>query len=63
MKLTFGKYKGLDTSQVPISYLFWLLENVELMTIELQKAVHDEWRTRLKDSQRTPARMGVSFPN
>ena len=39
MKLTFGKYKGEDTADVPLSYLKWLEEQdwtPEFLRIECQ---------------------------
>jgi len=46
MRLPFGKYRGWPLSEVPMTYLAWLLESARL-TWELREAITREIAARL----------------
>lgn len=42
MKLTFGKYNGVELVHVPQSYLLWLSESTEIKSDALRSAIEKE---------------------
>jgi len=49
MKLVFGKYKGEDITDVPITYLKWLEENIEDMSQVFRDEINYEIQRREGD--------------
>lgn len=41
MKMPFGKYKGGDLEDIPDDYLLWVLDNCELRSPTLRRAIHE----------------------
>ena len=39
-KMTFGKYKGEKIKDVPVSYLFWVMQNCTNINPKLKSAIH-----------------------
>ena len=60
MFLSFGKYRGWEVSEVPLSYLAWLYENltgkpelIEAARTEIQRRVAGyEWEPERLDAER-----------
>jgi len=48
MFITFGKYKGWHISEIPLSYLGWLFENLDGKP-DLQEAARREIQQRVSD--------------
>jgi hypothetical protein len=46
--MPFGKHRGQPVSSLPISYLLWLWQNVEIKSPELRDAVEAELRSRAR---------------
>jgi len=46
-RMPFGKYRGRCLYEVPLSYLGWVLENVDDISPVLRKAIREEIRERL----------------
>jgi len=44
MKMTFGKYKGMELSQVPVAYLRWVLDDAseQAKTPDLIRAIREQ---------------------
>ena len=42
MKLTFGKYKGVDVEDVPLDYLIWFEENMRILPQILRDNINFE---------------------
>lgn len=53
MFLRFGKYRGWDVSEVPLSYLAWLFENLTEKP-ELHEAARQEIRRRVAGYEPEP---------
>ena len=47
MTLPFGKYSGRDLEDVPLSYLAWLFEEVEIKSRALRRAIVAEIADRI----------------
>jgi hypothetical protein len=41
VKMPFGKYKGGDLEDIPDDYLLWVLDNCELRSPTLRRAIHE----------------------
>jgi hypothetical protein len=44
--MTFGKYKGVDTDEVPVQYLDWAIKNLRDVDSELLLAMLFSWQKR-----------------
>ena len=49
MRLSYGKYKGLDIVDVPVHYLQWMEENVKDLTMQQRKDINFEITRRTGD--------------
>jgi hypothetical protein len=49
MQLQFGKYKGQEIEEVPISYLKWLEENCDSLHPNTREAIQAEIKIRTAD--------------
>lgn len=49
MKLTFGKHKGEDITDVELGYLKWVEENIEWLTDQERKEINIEIECREGD--------------
>jgi len=47
MKIYFGKYPGLDTSEIPSGYLVWIMEEYDKCDLPLREACKKELSHRL----------------
>ena len=43
-RMSFGKYKGRDINDIPLSYLRWLIENVDILGPRVSR--NDQGSTR-----------------
>lgn len=47
MRIPWGKYRGQDLTEIPLSYLVWLLEEAENLKPFLREAIREEVGRRL----------------
>lgn len=47
MRMPFGKYRGVDVEDVPVSYLVWLLTEGNIRGDDLRDAIRETVRDRL----------------
>jgi hypothetical protein len=53
MIMPWGKHKGRRLSEIPGSYLFWLLEECDSLRDDLRIKIQEELRNRIHPKQKT----------
>lgn len=54
--MPFGKYRGEQLDELPLSYLAWLIDECELRDGDLRDALWQEWRRRTSPPAPSPRR-------